>query len=391
MAKGQQTGRWIAAGLGLCIVAGVIAVITIRPFSRLSIATPTDPTISTVAQLAAKARQGNAIAVDALLKQLEPKNGGDPSISDAEVKDLVETITGLRAGFLQLAPKSRLTTMTITAAVLDRFAKGNTPSAWIEVLSPIHDLVNSGLGDIEPVVRVGALDVISRAWNWAPNRSLLSVEEQVLADWKQGFHTGVVRRLADAEEGSRAAAVACLGALPMDQAAVPAVAYVDDPSPMVRRQVLRSFASRGGILTEDAILLRTNDSEPDIAKMAEVVLRGRGLTSEQVDLGRRIVHTKPEVRAGLIALLKGRSDIDPVTWLLQLSYDKDELVRTQAIEALATHGDAPEAHKRLNEMAAADTSPTIRATAAKLALTVSDTTAALPPLPGSPSLNPKAN
>ena len=59
--------------------------------------------------------------------------------------------------------------------------------------------------------------------------------------------------------------------------------------------------------------------------------------------------------------------------------------------ALAAHADAPEARKRLREMASADSSEIIRATAAKHVAATSDTTAALPPLPGSPSLNPKAN
>ena len=170
----------------------------------------------------------------------------------------------------------------------------------------------------------------------SPNRSLLPIEENVLAEWKQGFHTGVVRCLADPHETARASAVACLGALPMDRAAAPAVAYVDDASPMVRRQVLSSFARRTGILTEDAILARTNDSEPDIAQMAEVVLRGRGLTGEQIGLGRMILHPKPEVRASVIALLKDRTDIDPMTWLLQVPGSAPDNPRNLDKDALAS-------------------------------------------------------
>ncbi len=392
MTTARKTGRWIAAGLGICIVAGVAVVASTSLFrgSRTKIAA--NPVLgSTIVELSAAARLGNNAAAEGLLAKLDPKNQTEPSISDTESEQLAEVIGSLRAGFLQFQPKSRLVAMGVTAAILDRFSSANAPGNWVDILGPVHDLLNSGLGDGEPAVRAAALSVISRSWGWAPNRSLIAIEEVVLAEWKQGFHTGVVRRLADKSEVSRAAAVACLGALPVDRAAAPATAYLDDSSPTVRRQVLNSFAGRTGILTEDAILVRTNDSEPDIAQMAEVILRGRGLSAEQIGLGRMIVNAKAEVRLSVLGLLKDRNDIDPMTWLLQLSHDKEESIRAKVMPELAAQLDSPEARKRLREMAASDSSATIRAAAAKLAPAPGDTTASLPPLPGSPSLNPKAN
>ena len=76
---------------------------------------------------------------------------------------------------------------------------------------------------------------------------------------------------------------------------------------------------------------------------------------------------------------------------MQLSHDADETVRAHAAEALADR-ESPEVDKRLREMATTDASPLVRSEAAKgMAKLARQHTASLPPLPGSPSLNPKAN
>jgi hypothetical protein len=85
-------------------------------------------------------------------------------------------------------------------------------------------------------------------------------------------------------------------------------------------------------------------------------------------------------------LIRDRTDIDPEVWLLQLSHDPEASVRSKAVEALITR-DSVEVDNRLREIAKSDASPEIRAIASKHVAR----TAALPPLPGSTSLNPKAN
>jgi hypothetical protein len=66
-------------------------------------------------------------------------------------------------------------------------------------------------------------------------------------------------------------------------------------------------------------------------------------------------------------------------------------VRISSIEALAKHK-TPLAQRRLAEMARTDGSEAVRQAAAKIVPSMDDEkTAALPPLPGSSSLNPKAN
>jgi HEAT repeat protein len=101
-------------------------------------------------------------------------------------------------------------------------------------------------------------------------------------------------------------------------------------------------------------------------------------------------HPKPELRASVIALIRERTDIDPIVWLLELSRDSDASVRARAVDALAGRL-SPEVRRRLAEMAKSDQSPEVRQAASKIVPPNSEKTVALPPLPGSPSLNPKAN
>ena len=105
-----------------------------------------------------------------------------------------------------------------------------------------------------------------------------------------------------------------------------------------------------------------------------------------------MVSPKPQQRASVISLIKNRTDIDPVVWLLQLSHDPDETVRVQAALALAEcKTQTVSVKRRLAEMARSDGSQQVREAARKFVPSIEETTASLPPLPGSASLNPKAN
>ena len=192
---------------------------------------------------------------------------------------------------------------------------------------------------------------------------------------------------------TRIGAISCLGFLPLDSAAAPAVPYLEDNDSVdVRRQTLVSFAQRPALLTEDLLLRRLHDQDPSIRDTATVILKARGLNQELISLGGLLVSPKPQQRASVITLIKNRTDIDPVVWLLQLSHDGDESVRVQAVEALASQkSQTVSVKRRLAEMARSDSSQQVRETASKFVPSVEETTASLPPLPGSPSLNPKAN
>jgi hypothetical protein len=379
----------VAVAIGVTALVGTKGRRGAEPKAAVVIDEKT-PTPALVAAL----RESDARALAVVFQKLAARPDAPiKPLTEAETAEWVEVLGGIRSGFPRFGSYGRSSALAVVSRVLLRFAAEPAPANWAEALPPAHDLFAAGLNDTHLDVRVAALAEMGKLWSLVPAKPMLSAEEQALADWKDDLVTPVVRRLGDPEPRSRAAAVACLGRLPIDTEATPALACLEDRrdgplSAEVRKQVIVSFAGRRALLTEDALLKHMYDQESGIPQVAEMVLKTRGLTQEQISLGSMIFHPKPEIRASVILLLKNRNDIDPEVWLLQLSRDSEASVRLGAVEALAGRL-TPEVGKRLAEMAASDQSPDVRQ-AAKKSIEV-EKTAALPPLPGAPSLNPKAN
>jgi HEAT repeat protein len=334
-------------------------------------------------------RNSDARALAQVQERLAPKaNVPARAISDAEGAELLETLAALRTGFLRFNSGVRPTAINAAHRIFDKFAIEPAPACWLQALQPLHDMLSASLADVSQKTRLTALEEIGRLWVWVPGRSLMPIEEQTLADWKGGIHPSVLRCLASSDPTTRMAAVACLGTAP-DSAAIPALAYLDDTNAEVRQQAMVSFSQRSLLMTDDMLFRRLHDENPTIREQASLILKIRGRTQEQIGLGGLMYSGKAEQRMSVIPLLKNRTDLDPVVWLIQLSRDPVETVRLSAIEALATYK-TPSVQKRLAEMARFDRSQAVRSAASKFA-PVEETTASLPPLPGSSSLNPKAN
>ena len=118
------------------------------------------------------------------------------------------------------------------------------------------------------------------------------------------------------------------------------------------------------------------------------MLRARNLDDEQIGLAKLLYHPRAELRASAIPLIEAREDIDPVLWLVRLSRDSDDSVRSKALDALGRLA-SPDARRRVAEMADSDPSQEIRDAARH---TLDELTADLPPLPPSNgSLSIRAN
>lgn len=397
----RRRTTWVITGLvGLAALAGAFVMSRRSPVPAPAVEAKAEAVAAPGAEMSLKAmaeglKRSDSSALAALVRKLEAKpEGGAKGLTDDEGAAWIEVIVGLRAGYPKFAaPAGRATCVAAVAAVLTKFAPEPAPAVWLGGLIPSFDLLSTGMNDPAPEVRAAALGALGRLWSWAPGRPMTPVEEGQLNEWKDRFHEPSRLRLADRDPRVRVAAVACLGLIPIDALAAPAVKYLDDPqSGDVRQQVLSSFAARPGLLTEDMILRRLHDHEPGLPQLAELVLQTRGLTKDQIALGRLITSPRPEMRASVIPLVKDRDDLDPVIWLLRLSHDGDETVRAKAVEALDGK-DSPDVRARLREMADSDASPTIRTAAGKLVARLggAESTASLPPLPGSSSLMPKAN
>jgi HEAT repeat protein len=315
------------------------------------------------------------------------------ALADEEAGQWLETLSCLRTGFFKFSPPARATAAVVACRILDKFSFEPAPARWVDALQPVQNILSACLAESDSNVRFIVLGEVGRLWAWSPGRSLMPVEEDALGEWKQGLHRPVIRCLASEDVRTRIGAISCLGLLPIDVAAAPALPYLRDGGSVdVRRQTLVSFAQRPSLLTEDMLLERLHDEDMSIRQTAGLVLKARGLTQEQISLGGLMVSPKPQQRASVISLIKDRTDIDPIVWLLQLSHDSDDTVRIQAVQALAGQKtQTVSVKRRLAEMARSDSSEQVRRTAGKFVPSVEETTASLPPLPGSSILNPKAN
>ena len=344
---------------------------------------------ASVAATGERAREGDGKALAELFEKLRVKEGeAVKPLSTTEAVEWVEVAESLRAAYGRSGAQGRATILQVVGGILGRFAVEGTPAGWAKVLSPSYDMMTAGLADVEVLVRKVALDQVAELWGWSPGCTMTPAEEDNLARCKQRYHELSVERLGDKEAVVRMAAVACLGMLPIDEKAAPAIAGLKDPEFSVRFQTLTSFAGRPVLMTEESILPLLHDPVPDLQGLAQRVLEARGLSPDLIGLGRMVSHERAEMRASAITLLEGHEDIDPVVWLLRLSEDPDAGVRLKAVKAFEGKM-TPEVTQRLREIVAADDSAEVRAAAEKLCLLTRRRR--FPPLPGSPSLNAKAN
>jgi hypothetical protein len=396
----ERTGArwgWIAGGVTLAGIAAAalvwMATAPRRPGGP-GTAAPLAPDAPLSAITEGLAR-GDGMALALFVERLAPAEAGaeaPEAMPDADAPAWNAALVALRGGFPRFSPYGRASAVAASARLLQRYGVDPAPPEWIDALAPCFEILVGALGDAEALVRLATLREISGLWTWSPGRDDLSGGAlDYLVAWKEQLHASAARALGDQDPKVRAGAVACLARLPLDDKAAPAVAYLKDRDPDVRRQVLLGFAGRPALLDAETILPHVYDPVAGVAEAAESALKARGLTAEQIGLGKLVVHPLPKMRASAVAMIGRRADIDPVVWLLFLSRDKDETVRLKAAEALVGF-DTPEARRRLAEMATGDEAAAVRLVAGKAVSTLeADTTAALPPLPGSPSLNPRAN
>ncbi len=401
MPESRHAGRKVAGILAIVVVIAAIGVG--YQFGYVSVGRPApgphgpDSTGlnegSPLAALNGAIRTGDPHAVAFVQRRVTAvPNTPRMPLAEKDAVEFVETLASLRAGFPKFNAVGRATAVTAACQILEKFTVEPTPGQWAETLKPAHDLITACLADSDPMPRYTALAEMSRLWVFIPGRSLSPFEEQTLGDWKAAIHVYVVRCLGASDAHTRTAAVACLGALPIDSAAVAAVAYIEDPSSVdVRKQTLSSFSQRQALLTDEMLFKRLHDSDATIRELASIVLKTRGRTQEQIGLGGLIYSPKPEQRVSVIPLLKNRTDVDPVIWLIELSRDPAETVR---IERDRGTGQTPVADRPAQALGDGSHRPlTSRAPGRQQGRAHrrwrNDSRA--PPLPGSSSLNPRAN
>jgi hypothetical protein len=401
MAHRGRAGVWFVGGLCLAVAAAAFVAWCASGSRRSAMRNgrrddlnvtrsrpePKTP-LGAIAVRIARGENGSTFELQKYFAQ--PRDSSSPKLTEEEGIEYVGALADLNRGFGKANSAGKKMILDGVGKILARFGTDSAPSSWWEGLESTHAVFAMAMADADPAVRAVALDEVGRTWTWVPERSLIPIEEAKLADWKNGLYKEAVRHVADPVVSCRTAAVRCLAALPLNDQAAPALALMKDEDWQVRVQVLGSFAERPDLLSVEEILPMLYDRQPELADLSERVLTTRGLSPDQIGLAKMLVHPKVGVRESAIALLLKRDDIDQIVWLLFLSRDKDPTVRAKVVAALEGHL-TPESRRRLEEMGTNDPSPAVRAAARKLVPATSETTVALPPLPGSPSLNPKAN
>ncbi|MHB8736820.1 MAG: HEAT repeat domain-containing protein [Terriglobales bacterium] len=136
------------------------------------------------------------------------------------------------------------------------------------------------------------------------------------------------------------------------------VALLSDESPLVRRAALLTVGPARDVIHDDQLLPCLHDPDPEVRRLCEVALGGRGLRPEYLELGRLLTDPQPATRLQVLDRLRGSTELDPGLWLRRLSHDPSPSVRVAAMRAM-TQQSFVDLSDRLDQMARTDPSPTV--------------------------------
>jgi hypothetical protein len=132
-----------------------------------------------------------------------------------------------------------------------------------------------------------------------------------------------------------------------------------DPEARVRQAAMLAIAPAREVIRDDELLRSLHDPDPDVRRLCEAALRGRGLPEEQVRRGRLLTDARPAVRLQVLDGLCQAPDLEPGVWLRHLSHDPEPAVRAAAVRAAAEQT-LVDLTDRIEQMARDDPSDTIR-------------------------------
>jgi hypothetical protein len=192
--------------------------------------------------------------------------------------------------------------------------------------------------------------------------SALDIAAALLAAQPTGDLLGECRALAtvcfkdtDCRNRRRAVHLALYPALEILTDVAP---LVRDPDSEVRRAAVLAVGGSRTAISDERLAVALHDVDPEVRRLTEKALLGRGLSHRHIHLARLITDSRPAVRLQVLMHLREDSDLDIAVWLRLLSQDSAESVRLAAIRAAAELTVA-EMNDRLEEMAAHDPNPTV--------------------------------
>jgi hypothetical protein len=139
----------------------------------------------------------------------------------------------------------------------------------------------------------------------------------------------------------------------------PVAGLLGDESPQVRRAALLVVGPAREVIHDDQLLPCLHDPDPEVRRLCEVALGGRGLRPEYLELGRLLTDPLPAKRVQVLDRLRDSAELDTGLWLRRLSHDSTPSVRVAAMRAM-TQQSFVDLTDRIDQMARLDSSPTVR-------------------------------
>jgi len=136
------------------------------------------------------------------------------------------------------------------------------------------------------------------------------------------------------------------------------VTLLGDESSAVRQAALLAVGPARDVIHDDQLLPCLHDPDPEVRRLCEVALGGRGLRPEYLELGRLLTDPHPTKRLQVLDYLQGSTELDPGLWLRRLSHDPSPSVRVAAMRAM-TQQTFVDLSDRIDQMARTDPSPTV--------------------------------
>lgn len=146
--------------------------------------------------------------------------------------------------------------------------------------------------------------------------------------------------------------------------------------------VQAELARRPDGLSDRDLLTLLHHDDQEVSGWAENELRRRGISREEIALGRLITDPDPGVRARLARGLPRTPYVDRVVWLLEMTHDPHPAVRLVALASIVEVRDEM-LEARARSMAENDPDPTVRERAQQVAGILTDRTVA-PSAPENP-------